>query len=100
MAAKLADLIAWEAVGESDADRDRTPRAGDACHHRAARSDEFARCRGQSRTGEVWSEFSATSDAHVAVLTGKGEKAFSAGADLKSLIPAQRSAVTGGESRT
>ena len=50
--------------------------------------------------GDVWDEFSRAEDAHVAVLTGKGERAFSAGADLKSLIPAQRSAVTGGRTKT
>lgn len=50
--------------------------------------------------GAVWSEFSASVDMRVAVLTGQGEKSFSAGADLKSLIPAQRSAVTGGKTET
>lgn len=44
----------------------------------------------------VWDRFEATPEVHVAVLTGKGEKSFSAGADLKSLIPAQRANVTGG----
>jgi enoyl-CoA hydratase/carnithine racemase len=50
--------------------------------------------------GEVWTEFSESSDVQIAVLTGKGDRSFSAGADLKSLIPAQRSAVTGGKAAT
>lgn len=50
--------------------------------------------------GEVWDEFSRSDDAIVAVLTGKGDRSFSAGADLKSLIPAQRSAVAGGKTQT
>ena len=33
---------------------------------------------------EVWREFDADDDAHVAVITGAGEKAFCAGADLKT----------------
>lgn len=50
--------------------------------------------------GEVWDRFSASADVHVAVLTGKGDKSFSAGADLKSLIPAQRAAVKSGNTTT
>lgn len=50
--------------------------------------------------GEAWGRFMTDPNLHVAVLTGKGEKSFSAGADLKSLIPAQRSAVVGGKTQT
>jgi len=37
----------------------------------------------------VWAEFRDDDDLWVAILTGAGDKAFSAGADLKTLIPAQ-----------
>ncbi len=37
----------------------------------------------------VWAEFRDDQDLWVAILTGAGNKAFSAGADLKTLIPAQ-----------
>jgi E-phenylitaconyl-CoA hydratase len=37
---------------------------------------------------EAWTRFRDDPDAWVAILTGAGEKAFSAGADLKTLIPA------------
>ncbi|MFQ5899746.1 MAG: enoyl-CoA hydratase/isomerase family protein [Candidatus Methylomirabilia bacterium] len=37
---------------------------------------------------EAWSRFRDDDSAWVAILTGAGEKAFSAGADLKKLIPA------------
>lgn len=37
----------------------------------------------------VWAEFREDDDLWVAILTGSGNKAFSAGADLKTLIPAQ-----------
>lgn len=43
--------------------------------------------------GEVWRRFVADDDARVAILTGAGDRAFCAGADLKSLIPAQRAAI-------
>lgn len=46
---------------------------------------------------EVWERFSGDANAHVAVLTGQGEKSFCAGADLKTLIPAQRAAVASGK---
>jgi len=36
------------------------------------------------RLVDVWREFDADDDAHVAVVTGAGDKAFCAGADLKS----------------
>ena len=37
---------------------------------------------------EAWSRFRDDEDAWVAILTGAGEKSFSAGADLKKMIPA------------
>ena len=36
---------------------------------------------------EAWTRFRDDPEAWVAILTGAGEKAFSAGADLKKLIP-------------
>src|SRR6185312_12935982 len=36
---------------------------------------------------KAWSDFRDDDDLWIAVLTGAGEKSFSAGADLKSLIP-------------
>ena len=41
----------------------------------------------------VWAEFRDDDDLWVAILTGAGDKAFSAGADLKTLIPAQGAGV-------
>ena len=38
----------------------------------------------------AWQEFDEDEDLWVAVLTGSGRRAFSAGADLKSLVPAHR----------
>ena len=38
---------------------------------------------------KVWEEFRDDESLWVAILTGAGNKAFSAGADLKTLIPAQ-----------
>ena len=47
---------------------------------------------------DTWKRFAAAPDLHVAILTGAGDKAFCAGADLKTLIPAYRqAALTGGE---
>jgi enoyl-CoA hydratase/carnithine racemase len=43
--------------------------------------------------GKVWRRFVADANARVAILTGAGDKSFCAGADLKSLIPAQRQAI-------
>ncbi|MEK7446315.1 MAG: enoyl-CoA hydratase-related protein, partial [candidate division NC10 bacterium] len=37
---------------------------------------------------EAWTRFRDDDSAWVAILTGAGEKAFSAGADLKKMIPA------------
>jgi len=37
---------------------------------------------------EAWTRFRDDDDAWVAILTGAGEKSFSAGADLKKMIPA------------
>ena len=48
--------------------------------------------------GAAVQRFEADDDLRVAVLTGAGEVAFSAGADLKSLIPAHRDAVRAGGS--
>jgi E-phenylitaconyl-CoA hydratase len=42
----------------------------------------------QERLIEAWTRFRDDSEAWVAILTGAGEKSFSAGADLKKLIPA------------
>jgi len=47
--------------------------------------------------GEAWERFIQDTDAHVAVLTGAGDRSFCAGADLKSLIPAQRAAIARGD---
>ena len=45
--------------------------------------------------GKVWRRFNADSALRVAILTGAGDKAFSAGADLKTLIPAYREGALG-----
>lgn len=47
--------------------------------------------------GEAWDEFSSNQNLRVAVLTGAGDRAFCAGADLKTFIPAQREAVAAGQ---
>ena len=39
-----------------------------------------------SELDRVWAEFRDDDDLWVAILTGAGDKAFSAGADLKTLI--------------
>jgi len=46
--------------------------------------------------GRAFVQFEEDGDLRVAVITGKGDKAFSAGADLKLLIPAFRSEVRSG----
>ena len=46
-----------------------------------------------SELDRVWAEFRDDDDLWVAILTGAGDKAFSAGADLKTLIPAQGAGV-------
>lgn len=46
----------------------------------------------------IWDELIGNEELCAAVITGAGSKAFCAGADLKSLIPAQRSAVRAGRS--
>jgi enoyl-CoA hydratase/carnithine racemase len=45
--------------------------------------------------GRVWRRFNADPALQVAILTGAGDKAFSAGADLKTLIPAYRAGALG-----
>jgi E-phenylitaconyl-CoA hydratase len=45
---------------------------------------------------EAWTRFRDDDSAWVAILTGAGEKAFSAGADLKKMIPAAFSKAGGG----
>ena len=47
---------------------------------------------------QIWDVFEEDDTERVAIITGAGERAFCAGADLKSLIPAQRQAVRGGKS--
>jgi enoyl-CoA hydratase/carnithine racemase len=42
---------------------------------------------------QAWRDFDADPDLWLAILTATGDKAFSSGADLKTLIPAQRSGV-------
>src|SRR5919201_698161 len=44
---------------------------------------------------DAWVRFRDDPDAWVAILTGAGEKAFSAGADLKRMIPAPAGAAAG-----
>ncbi len=48
---------------------------------------------------EAWTRFRDDPDAWVAILTGAGEKAFSAGADLKKLDPAGVRALEGAGSQ-
>lgn len=45
----------------------------------------------------VWQVFETNSDLRVAVLTGCGRKAFSAGADLKAFVPSFRAKVLAGD---
>src|SRR5436309_15516879 len=48
--------------------------------------------------GRIWQRFRDDSSLRVAILTGAGDKAFCAGADLKTLIPTyHEEAVKGGE---
>lgn len=44
----------------------------------------------------VWADFRDDDESWIAILTGSGEKAFSAGADLKKLIPTAAGAAKGG----
>lgn len=46
---------------------------------------------------QTWERFESDDALHVAVLTGVGSKSFSAGADLKTMIPAMRDRVNSGE---
>jgi len=45
----------------------------------------------------AWERFETSDDLHVAVLTGAGDRAFSAGADLKTMVPGFRKRVLSGE---
>jgi enoyl-CoA hydratase/carnithine racemase len=45
----------------------------------------------------AWERLNAAPELRVAILTGAGDKSFCAGADLKTLIPAQREAVVRGD---
>ena len=45
--------------------------------------------------GRIWRRFNGDSALQVAILTGAGDKAFSAGADLKTLIPSYREGALG-----
>ena len=45
--------------------------------------------------GRIWRRFNGDSALQVAILTGSGDKAFSAGADLKTLIPSYREGALG-----
>ena len=45
--------------------------------------------------GRIWRRFNRDSALQVAILTGAGDKAFSAGADLKTLIPSYREGALG-----
>lgn len=47
---------------------------------------------------DAWADFETDPNLRVAILTGAGTQAFSAGADLKHLIPSVRSRVRAGES--
>lgn len=44
----------------------------------------------------AWERFESSEDLHVAVLTGAGDRAFSAGADLKTIVPEFRKRVRSG----
>jgi hypothetical protein len=52
-------------------------------HHRPAGCDERAAPPWQRRAGRGWDEFAADPDLWVAIVTGAGDRAFSAGNDLK-----------------
>lgn len=77
------DVSVTGAVMQVTINRPEAMNALDIEHNRALRA--------------AWQKLESSNTIRVAVLTGAGERSFCAGADLKSLIPAQREAVRRGD---